>query len=209
MCRVAEACVPVPAIVLASTFVVVAAVLCALTALAVLGITHVYMSGSDGIKNDGMARGTLAPAWNLADSSGTVYKSPPRKSLQLIVFGNQSLKSFPSVVDGLHELSSLDPDLEIVLLLAQQQELAEPVLRLLGLGNIPVLTGSQSLYGRYNVRVSPFLIFVDSAGLVRASSIVNYDWQIMMLYRVAGIAPDPVGRSAAARLRRRLQRAEA
>jgi len=155
-----------------------------------------------------MARGTLAPSWALADSSGDIYNSPPSKPMQLVVFGDHSLKSFPSLVDGLLELSSMDPDLEIVILLDRAVGVAEPMLRLLGIRNIPVLTGSTMLYGRYNVRVSPFLIFVDSAGRVRASSLVNVAWQVMTLHRIAAIPLAPVSKSATGRLWRRLHQAE-
>ncbi len=65
--------------------------------------------------------------------------------------------------------------------------IAGPLLRELGLGRIAVLTGSPALYGRYNVRVGPFLIFVDAAGLVRASSLANYSWQVAKLRQIAGL----------------------
>jgi hypothetical protein len=65
-------------------------------------------------------------------------------------------------------------------------------LRELGLGEVAVLTGSPSLYARYNVRVGPFLIFVDSAGLARASSLVNYSWQVAKLRQLAAL-PAGVG----------------
>jgi hypothetical protein len=35
----------------------------------------------------------------------------------------------------------------------------------------------------------PFVIFVDSAGLVRGSSLVNHDWQLIKLRQVAAIPP--------------------
>jgi hypothetical protein len=65
---------------------------------------------------------------------------------------------------------------------------------LLGLGGVPVLVGSPSLYGRYNVRVMPFMIVVDAAGVVRGSSLVNHDWQVDRLCQIARLAtgtPDP------------------
>ncbi len=77
--------------------------------------------------------------------------------------------------------------MEIVLLLKQPNPMAEPVLAELGLGAVTVLTGSPGLYAHYNVRVGPFLIFVDSAGLVRASSLVNYSWQVAKLRQLAGL----------------------
>jgi hypothetical protein len=52
---------------------------------------------------------------------------------------------------------------------------------------VAVVTGSPALYARYNVRVGPFLIFVDRDGLVRASSLVNYSWQVAKLYQLASL----------------------
>src|SRR5207253_6630886 len=111
-----------------------------------------------------------APRWQLVDSEGQRFRSPPEGRLQLIVFSDHSLKSYPSVVEGLRELKDEAVDLEIVILLRTSNDMAEPMVKLLGLGDIPLVTGSPSLYGRYNVRVTPFVIFVDPSGRARASS---------------------------------------
>jgi hypothetical protein len=103
------------------------------------------------------------------------------------LFTSHSLKSFPSVVAGVRELAAEAADVDIVVLLRGPNEIAEPVLRALGLPDIPVLTGSADLYRRYNVRVTPWAMFVDSHGNVRASSLVNHDWQIAKLYQLAGL----------------------
>jgi hypothetical protein len=174
-------------VISAIAFVLVAVVMCAACILALFGITVVQMSRAEVIERDGLIPGTHAPAWSLADSSGDVHRSPPNKPLQLVVFTDHSLSSFPSVADGLRDLTEKEPELEIVVLLRGPNDLAEPVLRLLGLSEIPVLTGSPGLYGRYNVRVTPFAMFVDSHGRVRGSSLVNHDWQIAKLRRIAGI----------------------
>jgi hypothetical protein len=175
----------------AVVFVMLALILCAAAVLAVVQVTHIYLSGAQAIEHDGMAPGTAAPAWSLADSAGNVHRSPPGKPLQLIMFCDHSLKSFPSVTDGLRAAMAQRERLEIVVLLRGGSQIAEPVLRTLGLGDIPVLTGSPSLYGRYNVRVMPFAIVVDSAGRVRASSLVNHAWQITKLLQIADLAPEP------------------
>jgi hypothetical protein len=216
------------AVLTAVAFVILAAALCAAAVLAVLGAAHVYLSGPEAIERDGLARGRPAPRWSLADSAGTVRHSPPARPLQMIVFADHSLKSFPSVVDGLRELIARgDPDLEVVVLLRQRNELAEPLLRMLlaqpappagpadlpqtpSLDGVPVLTGTPALYAAYNVRVGPFAIFVDAAGQVRASSLVNHDWQLGKLRQLAGlpISPAPAPwRPARAGLRRLSRRA--
>jgi hypothetical protein len=177
-------------------FIVVAALLCGLACVAILRITDVALSGSSGIERHGLHRGVRAPRWSLRDSAGRELRSPPAKPLQLIIFADHSLKSFPSVVDGLTELLRKAPPsvLEVVVLLRGENRIAEPVLRLLGITDVPVVTGSSSLYGRYNVRVMPWVMFVDSSGRVRASSLVTDAWQIEKLWRLAGVplTPQPV-----------------
>ena len=187
---------------MASLFVAVALVLCMATVLALFGVTHVSMSGAEAIERDGLAPGIRAPVWSLADSAGHVVRSPPRNPLQLIMFTDHSLKAFPSVVDGLREVMAPDR-LEIVVLTRRRNELAEPVLRVLGLDGIRVVTGSPSLYAAYNVRVTPFAIFVDSAGRVRASSLVNEAWQVTKLLQLADLPLEPENLAPRGRFRRR------
>jgi hypothetical protein len=191
----------------AGLFVGVAALFCVAAALVILGAAHVYLSGPEAIEHDGLRRGQRAPRWSLPDSAGVIRRSPPAGPLQLVIFADHSLKSFPSVVDGLRDLLAGDSQVEIVVLLRQPNDLAEPLLRLLGLDGICVLTGSPALYGDYNVRVGPFAIFVDSDGLVRASSLVNYDWQIAKLRQLAGIGIDSSQLAPPRRFHRRPARA--
>jgi len=175
----------------AITFSVVAVLLCCGGVLALLAITHLSISGTEGIERDGLARGKPAPAWSLMDSAGTLHRSPPDKPLQLIMFSDHSLKSFPSVIEGLRELHCQSDELETVIVMRGQSKITEPVLHLLGLDDIPVLTGSSSLYGKYNVRVTPYVIFVDSSGQVRASSLVNHAWQLVKLLQIAALPIEP------------------
>ncbi|HEX3493369.1 MAG TPA: hypothetical protein VHU92_28785 [Streptosporangiaceae bacterium] len=211
-------------VIAAVAFVALAGALCVAAVLAVLGTAHVYLSGPEAIERDGLARGRQAPRWSLADSAGVVHRSPPARPLQLVIFADHSLKSFPSVVDGLRSLlppaggaggiggsppldgtARRDPGLEIVVLLRQRNDLAEPLLRMIGLDGVPVLTGTPSLYAAYNVRVGPFAIFVDADGQVRASSLVNHDWQLAKLHQVAGL-PIAAGETARPRRLRRPHR---
>jgi hypothetical protein len=170
--RGSEVCVA--AMIWAVGFTVLGAVLCAAAVLAFLGIAQVGLAGAAAIERDGLATGVHAPSWSLTDSAGVAHTSPPVLPLQLVIFADHSLKSFPSVAEGLRELAAEDTGLEIVLLLRQPSPMAEPVLAELGLSTVSALVGSPGLYADYNVRVGPFRIFVDSAGLVRASSLVNY-----------------------------------
>jgi hypothetical protein len=170
----------------ASMFAVVALVFCLAAVLALFGVTQVSMSGAEAIERDGMAPGMRAPSWSLPGSAGNTVRSPPHAPLQLIIFTDHSLKSFPSVVEGLREVMAWE-GLDAVVLTRGRNDLAEPVLRMIGLPDIPVVTGSPSLYAAYNVRVMPFAIFVDSAGRVRASSLVNHDWQVTKLLQLANL----------------------
>jgi hypothetical protein len=173
---------------LAIGFVVIATILVVASLLALLRVAHLMLSGADALERDGLARGERAPSWSLTDAAATAHASPPVSPLQLIVFADHSLKSFPSVVAGLRALQG-DSDLEIVILTRGPAEPASLAVAQLGLAEVPVLAGSPRLYANYNVRVMPFVIFVDSAGLVRGSSLVNHDWQLVKLRRVAAIPP--------------------
>lgn len=179
--------------VAAIVFIAIAVFLCVAGVFGLLGVGQIALSGADAIERDGLARGQRAPRWSLTDSAGVVRTSPPASQLQLIMFADHSLKSFPSVIAGLRELTE-PGDVEIVILTRGRHASDS-------LGGITVVVGSAALYGSYNVRVMPFAIFVDSAGLVRASSLVNHDWQIAKLRQVAAIpleADEPVAATASA-----------
>ncbi len=182
------------AVMQAAVFSGCAIALCLAAVLGVIGVAQLRLSGTEAIERDGLATGAIAPRWFLADAAGVMHTSPPAQPLQLVVFADHSLKSFPAVAAGLRELLASGEPLEIVLLLSRPSELAEPVLRQLGLGAVAVLTGSPQLYASYNVRVGPFMIFVDSAGLVRASSLVNYAWQVAKLWQLAGLPVEAISR---------------
>jgi hypothetical protein len=171
----------------AVAFTVCGAVLLVAAVLALLGVAQVRLSAQDAIERDGLATGRRAPSWSLRDSAGAVHTSPPAMPMQLVVFADHSIKSFPSVADGLRDLLVGGAPLEIVLLLRQPNPMAEAVLAELGLPSVAVLTGSPALYAKYNVRVGPFLIFVDHDGLVRASSLVNHSWQVAKLHQLASL----------------------
>ena len=188
-------------LLVAVAFAAITALLCVAAALAVLGTAQVQLSGPAAIEHDGLAPGRAAPRWSLPDAAGVQRQSPPAAPLQLLIFADHSLKSFPSVLSGLRDLLAREPGLEAVVMLRGRNELAAPLLSLLGL-DVPVVTGSPGLYARYNVRVGPFAILVDSAGQVRASSLVNHDWQIAKLHQLASIPVEYPRRSTDRRLRR-------
>lgn len=177
----------------ASAFLLVAALMCVAAVLAIVLIAHVSMgrSGADAVARDGLARGAAAPAWSLTDQAGVAVRSPAEKRLQLMLFADHSLRSFPSVADGLRTLAADPQGPEVVILLRHSnvvaRDFAEDALGRLGLSDVPVVGGTPSLYWRYNVRVMPFAIFVDPEGRVRASSLVNHDWQVARLWQIASL----------------------
>lgn len=170
-------------------YIGIATILCAAAIFGWLGIGQIALSGSDAIERDGLARGQRAPSWSLTDTSGAGRHSPPAQDLQLVIFADHSLKSFPSVAAGLRSLR--DRDLDIVILTRGSSAGAVAVLAELGLADLPVLTGSPKLYASYNVRVMPYAIFVGSDGLVHGSSLVNFDWQLDKLRRIAALEIEP------------------
>lgn len=189
--------------ILAILFLVLALVLCVAVALAILAATDIYyLSGSRSLMEDGLRRGTLAPSWALPDTTQKVEHSPPKQTpLQLIVFSDHSLKSFPSVAEGLRSLSERT-DLDIVLLTRRKNDLVQPTLAMLELEHIRIVYGTPELYAKYNVRVMPFMTFIDALGVIRASSLINHAWQVETLYRLATIPPEPVEAQPLRRARR-------
>jgi hypothetical protein len=186
-------------------FLLAGVIVCVAAVIAIFAIVEVYyLSGSRALADDGLSRGSPAPAWSLTAASGELVHSPPRaKPFQLIVFSDHSLKSFPAVAAGLGALTGEKARLEIVVLTRQDSGLVKPALETLELTGLKLVSGSPSWYGKYNVRVMPFLIFVDSGGRVRASSLVNHAWQVEKLWRLAQVDPDPAELRPAKRARRR------
>lgn len=183
-------------------FVCVATILCAAAVLAILGAGQLGLTGTDALARDGLARGQRAPAWTLPGQDGRLRHSPPASGLQFIVFADHSLRSFPSVVAGLRALLA-DDDIEILVLTRGTAGHAARAIAVLGLGDAAVVDGSAGLYAKYNVRVMPFAVVVDQAARVRASSLVNHDWQVAKLAQVATI---PIGPDERAGWRRALAR---
>ena len=171
-------------IAVAIGFVVIAMILCAAAVFGLLGAGQIALSGADAIERDGLARGQRAPAWTLTDCAGIARSSPPPGPLQMVIFADHSLAAFPSVIDGLRAVR----DAEIVILTRGRCEDSTAQLDRLGLAEIPVLTAGPALYASYNVRVMPFAIFVDRAGIVRGSSLINYDWQVAKLRQIAALS---------------------
>lgn len=168
------------------SFAAAVAILAAAVMLMILATPQRWRSEDPPTESDGLAVGSLAPAWSLIAESGQLRTSPPRRPLQLIVLADHCLAAFPSVADGLRDLVVSD-DIEVVLLLRQPSLAAAPLLAGFGLGAISVVLGSAELYAAYNVRTCPYLMFVDQTGRVRAGGLVNYSWQVARLRQRAAL----------------------
>ena len=136
---------------------------------------------------DGLAAGCRAPAWSLPGVSGQPVSSPPQQPLQVVVLADHCLAAFPSVADGLRDLIVSGEPIELALLLREPSQPAAAVVASFGLHAMPVVLGSPDLYAAYNVRTGPYLMFIDSAGRVRAGGLVNYSWQVARLRRLAAL----------------------
>lgn len=180
---------------LSGVFVLLAIGACLAALMALALITHQAMGSSETVSRDGLSRGSIAPSWSLVDQDGEVICSPAADGMQVILFADHSLKRFPSVASGLRALSESPDGPQVVMLLRVSGvvacDYALDALASLGLAGLPIVGGSPSLYWRYNVRVMPFVIFVDSAGWVRASSLVNHGWQVARLWKVASMPLAP------------------
>lgn len=188
----------------AIVFVIFGLLLLGAAAVALLKLTHAFfLSGSRAIARDGLARGSVAPAWSLPDTAGSQVQSPPADTpLQLLLFTNHSLRSFPDLIEALSQLARERRSLETVVLDSGETDLTRKVLTVLGLEWVSVVREAKALYPRYNVRVTPFAIITDSEGTVRASSLVNHAWQLEMLLRLAQVRPEGASERSAPQRRR-------
>ena len=166
-------------------FVIVGGVLLLTAVLALLSIGRLALGGSAGLRGDGLAPGSRAPRWSGVDQHGRTWSVPSGRGWQMLLFADHSLAAFPALLPGLDQ-ARRDPDaLEIVVLArASTARKARAAMSRLGL-DLPMLGVPERLYGRFNVRVMPWAMFVDAAGTVWGSSLVNETWQVKKLWVIA------------------------
>jgi hypothetical protein len=166
-------------------FVVVSGVLLSATLFAFLTVGRIVLSGSAGLKGDGLVPGRTAPRWSAKDQRGQRHELGSGGRWQMLVFTDHSLSAFPSVVDGIVRMADR-PAAPDVLVVADQARAETAVRGLTRLGiDVPVLAVPVRVYHQYNVRVLPWVFFVDPGGTVRASSLVNASWQLEKLWVIA------------------------
>jgi hypothetical protein len=164
-----------------AAFIVLGVLFTLLAVLAILRIGMTRLESYLGLGRDGLPLGTLAPAWELRDSTGEIHQAPSRENWQLLVFGDHSLKEFPAVVDGIRQLASLS-GVEAILLSRANVRAVSEVARSFQL-SVPIVSVDQRFYSKHNVRVMPFLIILDPDGRVRAEGLVNYEETVLKMWR--------------------------
>jgi hypothetical protein len=168
----------------AIAFVAFAGVLVVLTLLVLVGVGIVRLESPLGVLRDGIPDGKRAPSWRLADAAGVTRQCPSGR-WQLLLFADHSLREFPDLVAGLKRLTAEEPELETLVLSKGHMELTERLLAgPLGL-DLPILHVDDAFYRRFNVRVMPFVFFVDPAGVVRAPAIVNHEDSLQRMWTLA------------------------
>jgi hypothetical protein len=137
-----------------------------------------------GISRDGFPRGSRVPRWRLPDLNEELHQVPSGKSWQLLLFSDHSLREFPQLAQAIERLRAEEPELEALLLPRLHPEAAEETAKLLGL-NIPIVPVDERFYWRHNVRVMPFVFFVDPAGIVQGSGLVGEETQLRATWLVS------------------------
>jgi len=179
-------------------FVAFAGLLVVLTVVALVGIGIVRLESPLGVLRDGLQLGERAPRWALRDLDGVERRSPSGR-WQLLVFADHSLREFHGFADALNRLQESSPELEILLLRHELSILRRQVGRPRFETNDRVLLAAfsrtlprrsvvhvdEAFYRRFDVRVMPFLYFVDADGVIRAPAIVNQEGTLLRMWQLA------------------------
>jgi hypothetical protein len=155
------------------------------TLLAFVTMGRLVLSGRAGLLGDGLDAGRPAPRWSAVDQRGHRHEVPSGDRWQMLVFSDHSLSAFPAVVEGIGWMAGQRGAPEVVLVAGEAgARRAVQALPRLGL-DIPVVAVPLRMYHRYNVRVLPWVFFVDPGGTVWGSSLVNAQWQLERLWTIA------------------------
>jgi hypothetical protein len=141
---------------LAWAFTICVAILCILTLLAVLSLGRQHPLG-DRKEREGLELGRRAPLWQVADREGILRHSPLPGTWQLLLLADHLFGDLPAVIGA--------PGGPAVLQLVRERP--GPVTTAIAW---PVVMVPAAIHRRYNVRGTPYLILIDPAGRVRASS---------------------------------------
>lgn len=164
-------------------FLGLALVLFGLLVLAFIQLGSQRFHSRIGRANDGLPVGSRAPEWGAYDTDGDWHSVPSRSRWQVLVFADHSLEHFPSVVGGLNDFAS-DRSREVVVVPNRPPEIVVPALKTLGLA-LPIVPVEAQFWFAHNVHAMPFVIVVDADGVVRANSLLNQDYQLGHVFRLA------------------------
>ncbi|HEV8685673.1 MAG TPA: hypothetical protein VGQ84_00200, partial [Gaiellaceae bacterium] len=167
----------------AIVFVVLAFALLAMSALAILRVGLMRLESRIGIFRDGLAPGTPAPSWGLADGDGNVHVSPSGR-VQLLIFADHSLREFREAAAELAAIHE-DQQAEVIVLTKSMYSVVVEVMRALGL-HAPVVRVEPELYRAYNVRVIPFAFVISPQGVVCGSGLANSKEAVRSICDLAG-----------------------
>jgi len=146
--------------------------LACVSALIALGVGS--LESRMGITRDGIGIGKRAPMWQARDLAGQVRRGPHGSSWQVLVFADQELAVFQDLRAGLNRIHSSDSDIEVLLLSPRSKEICDVIADSLAI-SVPMIPAAEDLYGRFRVRVKPFVHVIDPHGVVRAKGVANYE----------------------------------
>jgi hypothetical protein len=170
---------------MAVLFVIVGGALLVAAVLALVSVGRFALGGSAGLLGDGLGPGSRAPRWSGTDQRGRRWSVPSGERWQLLLFADHSLGAFPELLPALDGPGD-DPDDPEIVVLARAATAGKAVAAMPRLGlELPVVGVPERLYGRYNVRVMPWAMFVDPTGIVWGSSLVNRSWKVEKLGVIA------------------------
>jgi hypothetical protein len=177
-------------VTLGVTFLILELGLIALVLLAILRTAFVRLHSSIGIARDGFPPGKTVPSWSLPDLEGHLRVTPAGDHWQFLIFANRSLVAFPDLVQGIHHIAQDIQELEVLVLSQEPWEESQMTAQGLDL-QVPLVPVDGVFYDRFRVRVVPFALLVDPAGIVRWVGLVNSEAQLFHAWRMAQAAlPD-------------------
>ncbi len=159
-----------------------------LAALAFIGFGIARLGGRLGLHREGLSPGARSPRWSQPDLDGTV-RAPGTGRWQLLLFADHSLCEFPGAVSGLRALVS-EESVEVLLVTRTRPEVVREAVATLRL-DVPIIPVAETFYHRHNVRVMPFVIVLDPAGVVRASGLVNRHETVLRMWEIAQVLAAP------------------
>ena len=148
-----------------------------------LGI--MYLGSAEGVSRDGLAPGTKAPDFKLADQYGNMQSlSDYRGRPTVLLFGSPHCSPCRILLPQLHDWAKAHPEAGVLWLNAASEEESLKFVSDTG-ATLPIVpyTPQENLMDKYKVRVTPFTVLLDENGIVRAKGLVNTKAGMDLYYR--------------------------